>query len=391
MTKIPPKRPPKAARSSPPKPAAPPAVTAAEPLPPPPPPSSSPSPSSPLPSQPSPSPSPSPTPRKRIRPPLTPEQRARRNAARRRLWAATQDQRLPLSRYTLRQRNLIEAYLRLGAVAPAAREAGYTRSSATNWAWQFLRRPDVAAIIEARQAEMRRRCEVTMERVIGELAKLAFADPRDLFTADGRLKPVHELDDASAASISALEVLAVASGRRPSPARRQDAGRIGARMKAAAADAGPAAAASPDAARGAALDSAGAAGSIAVENTAAGNTAAGNTAAAGIAGGGDMVLELRKIKRWDKTKALELLGRYLGLFKDRLELGIGADLAASIEAARKRSGMLAPPAAALVIDAPVIDGQVIDAQMIDAQVMEGRGVEVHAGEGDEGAAGRDET
>ena len=266
---------------------------------------------------------------KRIHKPVTEEQRQRYNAVRRQRWAETRHLRQRPHRYTLRQSKLIEAYLRLGAIIPAALEAGYTRSSGRGCAGMFLRRPDVAALIAARRQEMRQRSEVTMERVIGELAKLAFADPRDLFTADGKLKPLHDLDDASAASISALEVLAVAGGRR-APA----GGTRGARSKAVPSDVAGTA------------------------DDAAADSGSGDTGSSG-----DVVLELRKIKRWDKTKALELLGRYLGLFKDRLELGVSEDLAAAIEAARKRSRALAAPEAAQVVEGEVIEveaGEVVD-------------------------------
>jgi len=267
---------------------------------------------------------------KRIRKPPTEEQRLRYNAARQQKRAEMR--RLQPHQYIWRQSKLIEAYLRLGSVTAAAQEAGYARSSAG----LFLHRPDVAAIIAARQAEMRRRNEVTMERVIGELAKLAFADPRDLFTPDGKLKPLHELDDASAASISALEVLAVAGGRRATTARSRAAG-----SKAAS-----------QALDGGTLDRS-------TGDGGAGDT--GGDAATESGSDGQVVLELRKIKRWDKTKALELLGRYLGLFKDRLELGVSADLASAIEAARKRSHTLAAPGAATVIEATVVEGRVVDA------------------------------
>lgn len=290
-------------------------------------------------------------PRKSVRKPLTEEQREKRNANRRRKWAETRVPRQPRPSFTLRQERLIDAYLRLGSVSAAAREAGYTTTSNIGSSFKrFLHRPDVAAIIEARQAEMRRRSEVTMERVIGELAKLAFSDPRDLFTEDGRMKPLHELDDASAASISALEVLAVAGGRRASPTRRRDAGQISARMKTAAAGMANVGAANAGA------------GLMPADGAAGDN---GDAADGSVENGGDVVLELRKIKRWDKTKALELLGRYLGLFKDRLELGVSEDLAAAIEAARKRSRALAALEAAKVVQGRVIEGRVVDGAMTE--------------------------
>lgn len=50
----------------------------------------------------------------------------------------------------------------------------------------------------------------------------------------------------------------------------------------------------------------------------------------------------RKLKFWDRTKALEMLGRYLALFKDKLDLTVSGDLVERISRAR-RDG--APPPA----------------------------------------------
>ncbi|HVJ42366.1 MAG TPA: terminase small subunit [Dongiaceae bacterium] len=227
----------------------------------------------------------------------------------------------------LREQHFVECYLATGNATEAARQVGYLEYSAGNAGYRLLQRPAVAAAIAGRQEDLRRRNAVTVDRVISELAKLAFADPRDLFTADGKLKPLHELDDASAASIAALEVLAVAGGPRAAAGRAARAASAQAR-----------------------------------DGSHADEAAGGES--------GDTVLELRKIKRWDKAKALELLGRYLGLFKDRLELGVSSDLAASIEAARKRSR-------ALDAEAPqVIDG--------------GKAIEVETGEVATKPAGEDE-
>lgn len=51
--------------------------------------------------------------------------------------------------------------------------------------------------------------EVTVERVIREIARLAFFDIRKLVDAEGRPKPLQELDDDTAAAISGLEVARV--------------------------------------------------------------------------------------------------------------------------------------------------------------------------------------
>lgn len=50
------------------------------------------------------------------------------------------------------------------------------------------------------------RIELTAQRVLDEMAKLAFLDPRRVFREDGTLKDIHELDSDTAACVSSLEV-----------------------------------------------------------------------------------------------------------------------------------------------------------------------------------------
>jgi phage terminase small subunit len=70
----------------------------------------------------------------------------------------------------------------------------------------MLAKPSVKAALAERQDQIAARLEVTVERVLKEQAAIAFSDPRKLFHEDGSLKAVHELDDATAASLSAIEV-----------------------------------------------------------------------------------------------------------------------------------------------------------------------------------------
>lgn len=47
---------------------------------------------------------------------------------------------------------------------------------------------------------------VTRERLLREVARLAFADPRRLLREDGTMLQLHELDDDTAAAIASVEV-----------------------------------------------------------------------------------------------------------------------------------------------------------------------------------------
>lgn len=61
----------------------------------------------------------------------------------------------------------------------------------------------VAEILEAGA----KRAEVTVERIMSELAKIGFSDIRKLFDENGNLKRVEDIDDAAAAALSSIDVV----------------------------------------------------------------------------------------------------------------------------------------------------------------------------------------
>lgn len=66
----------------------------------------------------------------------------------------------------------------------AAIRAGYSVRSAEVTASKLLRNPKVRAYIDERMAEHSRRTGVTQERIIRELARIAFLDPTQLVNMD---------------------------------------------------------------------------------------------------------------------------------------------------------------------------------------------------------------
>src|SRR5699024_4697174 len=61
--------------------------------------------------------------------------------------------------------------------------------------------------ISERMQEREKRTEVTQDMVIKELAKIAFLDIRKLYTENGQLRNVADIDDDTAGAISSLETL----------------------------------------------------------------------------------------------------------------------------------------------------------------------------------------
>ena len=109
---------------------------------------------------------------------------------------------------------------------------------------------DIKKYISDKIKEREKRTEVTQDRVIQELAKIAFVDIRELYNDSGGLKNIKDIDENTAGAINSLETLEEYAGY------GDDREKIG---------------------------------------------------------------DTKKVKLIDKTKALELLGKHLGMFKEKVE------------------------------------------------------------------------
>ncbi len=107
---------------------------------------------------------------------------------------------------TARQARFVQEYLVDLNAKQAAIRAGYSPRSAETNGNRMLRNAQVAAAVRVAKAERERRTEITSDRVLRELARVAFFDPRKLFGADGQPLPIAELDDDAAAVVAGLEV-----------------------------------------------------------------------------------------------------------------------------------------------------------------------------------------
>jgi phage terminase small subunit len=143
-----------------------------------------------------------------------------------------------------RQRFVEEYLIDLNATQAAIR-AGYSAKTARSIGQENLTIPDIQNAIDAALAERAKKTEITADRVVQELARIAFVDFRQVTSwgPDGvRLLSSDELSDDEAAIVSEVSETTTETG-----------------------------------------------GSL-------------------------------KVKRYDKLKALELLGRHLGMFIDKKEL-----------------------------------------------------------------------
>lgn len=107
---------------------------------------------------------------------------------------------------TPKQARFVAEYLIDLNATQAAIRAGFSRRTARQIGERLLTKVDIAQAIEAAMAERSRRTEITADRVLQEVAKLAFLDIAGAFNADGSLKPLHEIDPDTRAALSGLEV-----------------------------------------------------------------------------------------------------------------------------------------------------------------------------------------
>ncbi len=145
-----------------------------------------------------------------------------------------------------RQKRFCNEYMIDLNATQAAIRAGYSVKTANEQGARLLTNVSVQAEIQRLQAEISRRTGISQDRVIRELAKIAFLNPMNLVTPEGRIR-----DGASQDDLSCIE---------------------GVKFKRSDSDTG--------------------------------------------------YSEEREVKIASKLKALELLGKHLGMFNDKLDLNI---------------------------------------------------------------------
>lgn len=105
-----------------------------------------------------------------------------------------------------KEQRFAEEYLECFNAALAARRVWPRAKAAKQKGYGLTQRPDVAAAIAAGVRELTARAEVTADRIIGELALVAFADPADLVDRKGTPLPLHKLAPEIRRAIASIDV-----------------------------------------------------------------------------------------------------------------------------------------------------------------------------------------
>lgn len=112
-----------------------------------------------------------------------------------------------------KQKKFAKEYLVDLNATKAAIRAGYSEKSAYSQGHDLLKKPEIQDLIQKGREEAEKRTEVSLDRVIEEMAKVAFSDLRKTLGPGGVLLDPSEWDDDTAAAIASLEVVSQPAGK----------------------------------------------------------------------------------------------------------------------------------------------------------------------------------
>lgn len=93
-----------------------------------------------------------------------------------------------MAKLTAKQQKFVEEYLIDLNATQAAIRAGYSVDTATEIGCENLRKPNISEVVAKAMAERSRRTGINQDRVVEELAKMAFVKITDIADANGRIK-----------------------------------------------------------------------------------------------------------------------------------------------------------------------------------------------------------
>lgn len=110
------------------------------------------------------------------------------------------------SKLTPKQEKFIDEYLKDLNGTQAAIRAGYSPRSANEMAARLLAKDSISSEIASRRQKLSDDCGITRERVVKEMARLAFLDIRKFFDDEGNPIHISKLDDDCAAAVNGFDV-----------------------------------------------------------------------------------------------------------------------------------------------------------------------------------------
>lgn len=112
-----------------------------------------------------------------------------------------------MKKLTAKQQRFVDEYLIDLSATAAARRAGYSERTANQQGPRLLVNVGITTAIAKAMKARGERTHITQDRVLRELARIAFFDIRRLYNADGTLKRPDQLDDEAAAVLAGVDVV----------------------------------------------------------------------------------------------------------------------------------------------------------------------------------------
>lgn len=107
---------------------------------------------------------------------------------------------------TAKQQRFVDEYLIDLNATQAAIRAGYSEKTANEQASRMLANVNIQQLIQNAINNRSIKTEITQERVLLEIARLAFNDPRKAFDKNGAILPIKEWPDEVAAAVSSIKI-----------------------------------------------------------------------------------------------------------------------------------------------------------------------------------------
>lgn len=87
----------------------------------------------------------------------------------------------------------------------AALRAGYAAEYAQTKSYELLDHAEIRPIIAKYAKKQADKLELTAEKVLGELSRIAFFNPKSLYDSEGKLKSIEQIEDDAAVCITNIE------------------------------------------------------------------------------------------------------------------------------------------------------------------------------------------
>lgn len=111
-----------------------------------------------------------------------------------------------LGALTSKQKRFCNEYLVDHNAKRAMIAAGYSAKTAEVTGCKMLRVAKVKAYLVEKERKIEKKLEISAERTMLELARIAYGDARQFYDDKGNLIPIHKLSDDAAAAVAGMEV-----------------------------------------------------------------------------------------------------------------------------------------------------------------------------------------